>query len=258
MSIYQHFRPEEHLFIDHVLAWKKEVEQSYRMKLTDFLDPREQQILSMLVGTNQDDFELHFHGGGMYTERKRAVICPFYEDVDFSSFDLVLLEATFHQKFISLTHRDVMGAFLSLGIERKKLGDIFIEDNHLQIITTADIATYVEMNLTKIKNASIKLTTKPFKELLEKEANWISADHTISSLRLDNVIKEIYRISRSESANLIKKKLVKVNFRVVEDAAYPLFEGDLLSVRGKGRSKLVAIHGKTKKDKFRVTSAILK
>ena len=45
MSIYQHFRPEERGFIDQVLNWKDFVENKYAPKLTDFLDPREQQIL---------------------------------------------------------------------------------------------------------------------------------------------------------------------------------------------------------------------
>ena len=45
MSIYQHFRPEERGFIDQALNWKDFVENKYAPKLTDYLDPREQQIL---------------------------------------------------------------------------------------------------------------------------------------------------------------------------------------------------------------------
>ena len=50
MSIYQHFRPEEKEFIDHALNWIEQVKDSYAPKLTDFLDPRQQQILSLLLG----------------------------------------------------------------------------------------------------------------------------------------------------------------------------------------------------------------
>ena len=50
MSIYQHFRPEEREFIDQVLNWKNLVENTYAPKLTDFLDPREQQILKRVDG----------------------------------------------------------------------------------------------------------------------------------------------------------------------------------------------------------------
>jgi RNA-binding protein YlmH len=48
MNIYQHFRPEEREFIDQVLHWKDFVDSSYTSKLTDFLDPREQHILTIL------------------------------------------------------------------------------------------------------------------------------------------------------------------------------------------------------------------
>lgn len=258
MTIYQHFRPEEHLFIDHVLTWKKELQQTYQLKVTDFLDPRQQQIIQMLIGTNEDDFAVYLNGAAEEAERKRAVIAPFYETVDASSFELVLLEAKFPQKFITLTHRDIMGAFLSQGIDRRKLGDIYLHNDCLQIIVAADISSYVQLNLTKIKNASIKLTMRPLSELLPQKDNWLTESQTVASLRLDSLIKEIYRMSRTEAASLIKRKLVKVNFQIVENPAYLLLEGDLISVRGKGRSKLVEINGKTRKDKIRITTATLK
>lgn len=258
MNIYQHFRPEEHLFIDHVLAWKKEIQQTYQLKVTDFLDPRQQQIIKMLIGTNEDDFAVYLHGGANGAERKRAVIAPYYEEVHFSAYEVVLLEAKFQQKFVTLTHGDIMGAFLSQGIDRRKLGDIYLHDNCLQIIVAAEIATYVQLNLTKIKNASIKLIEQSFSELLPPENNWLEESQTVASLRLDALIKAIYRMSRNEAANLIKRKLVKINFQIVEDPAYSLLEGDLISVRGKGRSKLVEILGHTRKDKIRVTTAKLK
>ena len=36
MSIYEHFRQEEHGFIDQVLQWKEDVLHQYSPKLTDF------------------------------------------------------------------------------------------------------------------------------------------------------------------------------------------------------------------------------
>src|SRR5690625_6105776 len=71
MSIYQHFREEEQPFIDQVLSWKEQVERTYQAKLTDFLDPREQQIIDMLTGTAGDDLQVKLDGGGTYSERKR-------------------------------------------------------------------------------------------------------------------------------------------------------------------------------------------
>ena len=50
-DIYQHFRQDERPFIDQALEWKQIVLDQYRMKLTDFLDPREQVIVKPLSAT---------------------------------------------------------------------------------------------------------------------------------------------------------------------------------------------------------------
>src|SRR5699024_312026 len=102
MSIYQHFREEERPFIDQVLSWKEQVERMYQAKLTDFLDPREQQIIDMLIGTAEDDLQVKLFGGGAYSERKRVVIAPFYEEITNESFGLTLMQASYPDKFITL------------------------------------------------------------------------------------------------------------------------------------------------------------
>lgn len=255
MNIYQHFRKEEQPFIDQVLSWIEYVEKSFQIKVTDFLDPREQRIMHLLIGTNSD-VRLYQYGGE-HAERKRAIIAPIYEEIEEASYQLMLVQAHYQDKFISLEHRDVMGAFLSLGIQRKKLGDIFVGDGTVQIVMADEIAPFVLANLTTIKRAKIKLEVQPFSSFIETEKQWIETDQTVSSLRLDAVVKEIYNVSRKEAADFIKKQQVKVNFKVVEDGKFILQEGDLLSARGKGRSKLVKINGQTKKDKWRITTAIL-
>ena len=49
MDLYQHFRPEEHPFIDQVISWKEIVMRTYQRKLTDFLNPRQHQIAQQLI-----------------------------------------------------------------------------------------------------------------------------------------------------------------------------------------------------------------
>ncbi|EQB36496.1 MULTISPECIES: YlmH family RNA-binding protein [Virgibacillus] len=258
MDIYQHFRKDEEAFIDQVFSWREQVSKSFQLKLTDFLDPREQQIVDMLMGTKESDIQVMFFGGNPHTERKRAIIAPFYEQIAEKDFQLTMLQTKFQSKFVSLTHRDAMGAFLSLGIKRKKLGDILVEDGIIQIVVAEEIAAYVMANLNAIKKATLQLEEKPLDFLQVKQLNWEETESTVSSLRLDTIVKEIYRISRKEAAEYIKKMYVKVNFKVVEDGKFQLQEGDLISLRGKGRSKVVEVRGKTKKDKLKLTTAILK
>lgn len=258
MSIYQHFREFEHQFVDQVISWKEQVERSYQPQLTDFLDPREQQILTSLIGSSRDEIKVTFNGGKESFERKRALIAPMYEPIEFNDYQLTVLEAKYPKKFISIEHRDVMGALLSLGLERKKLGDIIVAKDKFQVVIAHEISPYVLINMTRINRASINLKEISNKELIDKKEEWRNSDHIVSSLRLDIIVKEIYRISRKNAVEFIQKDLVKVNFQHVNDPATQLIEGDLISLRGKGRSKFIKINGRTRKDKWSITTAQLK
>lgn len=257
MEIYQHFRSEEHSFIDQVLSWIELVERYYEPKLTDFLDPREQQIIEMLIGTTNDELQLQLFGGGNYSERKRAIIAPYYESITEDTFNISLIQASYHEKFINIVHRDVLGAFLSLGITRKKLGDLFAGDGKIQLLLDKDIASYVVMNLTGIKRATITFEEVPLEKVIDHESIWNTSEKIVSSLRLDTILKEIYGLSRKQAQELIQKGMVKVNYRLVDDGKFILRKGDLISLRGKGRSKLVEINGQTKKEKIKITTALL-
>lgn len=257
MDIYQHFREEEQPFIDQVLSWREEVERTYIRRLTDFLDPREQYIFRSIIG-NHPDFNLQFFGGGEKAERKRAILAPYYEEISNNDFDITLLETSFPKKFIQITHRDVLGALMASGIKRKKLGDIIICDDTIQILADQEISTFLRLHLTGIKKANVEFSEQPLSNLRPSDDEWLEKSGTVSSLRLDAVISEIYHVSRQKAAEWIKKGAVKVNFRVTDNPAFQVENGDMFSIRGKGRSKLSAIHGKTKKEKWRITCAKLK
>ncbi|MRH42181.1 RNA-binding protein [Aquibacillus halophilus] len=257
MDIYQHFRKEEHAFIDQVLSWRDNVQQNYQVKVSDFLNPREQKIFTSIIGKNED-YTWGLFGGGADTERRRAVLAPFYEEISIDDYGITLLEARYPTKFITLEHRDVLGAFLSMGIKRKKLGDLVVQNGIIHIIVSSEIDTYVKLNLKEIKKSKVTFEDVPLKNLLSENETWESQATTVTSLRLDVIIKEIYNISRQSAATYIQKGLVKVNFKIVENPAFQLEESDLISLRGKGRSKLKEIQGLSKKEKWKITTEKLK
>ncbi|MGA9287164.1 MAG: RNA-binding protein, partial [Anaerobacillus sp.] len=73
MSIYEHYRPEERTFVDRVLQWQDEVQERYAPRLTDFLDPREQDMVKQIIG-NHPDVGVSFSGGVEGAERQRALL----------------------------------------------------------------------------------------------------------------------------------------------------------------------------------------
>lgn len=72
---------------------------------------------------------------------------------------------------------------------------------------------------------------------------------TVSSLRLDAVLAAMLRCSRGMAAELVAAGRVEINHLPVSSAHAPVYESDVFTVRGKGRFRLTALPGKSKKDR---------
>ncbi|MCM3572851.1 RNA-binding protein [Mesobacillus subterraneus] len=253
MSIYQHFRPEEREFIDQVINWKEYVEQNYAPKLTDFLDPREQQILSTVIGKHPD-VKWELFGGASGTERKRAFLFPEYLEAKKEDFQVKLFRIDYAKKFVNIEHRQVLGSLMSLGLKRGKFGDILIDGDDVQFFAAEEIADYIRLQLESIGRASIGLSELPLEQAAAIAEEWNEMNTTVSSLRLDTVMSALFNLSRQKSQLLIQHGQVKVNWTGIENTAFECGEGDVISARGYGRAKIITIEGKTKKDKYRVVA----
>lgn len=252
MDIFQHFRPGEQEFVAKVLQWKEHVEERYYPKLTDFLDPREQKIVKSIIGSHSS-VKVEFFGGVKNAERSRAVICPEYFQPGPDDFQIALWEIEYPRKFVTLEHRHVLGSLMSIGLRRGKFGDILLEDGRVQFFAAAEVSEYIRQEFTAVGRTTIALKEQPLSEALFVPEQWQETPVTVSSLRLDAVLATVYRLSRQKAQNFIKQGHVKVNWAVVEEPAFECGEGDLLSVKGYGRAKLIVLEGQTKKGKWRLT-----
>lgn len=256
-SIYQHFRPEEREFIDQVLEWKREAAEMYAPKLTDFLDPREQEIVQSIVG-GHDDTAAFFFGGTGQSERKRAYICPSYFTPEEKDFDVVLYEIKYPDKFVSITHPQVLGSLMGLGLRRGKFGDILTDGRRIQFLAAEEVSHYIELNFSQVGKTAIALDRRSYEEAVVQEESWKEMSTTVSSLRLDAILSAFTKQSRHKIQLAIRGGLVKVNWKQQENPAFECTEGDVFSVRGAGRAKLLAIEGKTKKEKWRIILGMVK
>lgn len=257
MDIYQHFRPEERGFIDQIVDWKHFVENAYAPKLTDFLDPREQQIVKTIIGEH-GDIKVVFFGGTQNAERKRALFIPDYYQTLEADFHISLFEIQYPSKFVTIEHRHVLGSLMSLGLKRGKFGDILYEDSTVQFFAAEEIGSYIRTQLQTIGKATIRIEEIPLEKAVFVQEIWQDVSITASSLRLDTLISSIYPIPRQKAQTLIAQKLTKVNWTVIESVSFECREGDTLSIRGFGRVKIVSIEGKTKKDKWRILAKLQK
>ncbi|MFB5660639.1 RNA-binding protein [Alteribacillus sp. HJP-4] len=251
MNLFEHYREDEQTFVEQVLGWKESVETGYERKLTDFLDPRQQDIAASVIGKDET-VHFAFDGGMKYSERKRALLYPFYETPERQDFELSYFQLQYPSKFVTLSHRDILGALVGLGLKRGKYGDIVEGNGFFQFAACKDVSLYIEMNLKKVGSASVTLEPIDADSLLEQGEDWQEVHATVSSLRLDVLLAEMFRLSRSKTVPFIDKGRVKVNWRTVEQPSYSLQPGDYISVRGLGRRKLLDEAGRTKKDRLKI------
>lgn len=210
-----------------------------------FLDPYEQKIIKDIAKKNSID--LCFLGGNIDAERKIFVANYYYEPLYEPNYISIL---EFDSEEVS--HPDVLGALLSLGINRNDIGDISVLDNKVEFALSIEQANFVEFNLTKIKNENIKLKVKEDGKLDLIKLEYEEKAGFVSSLRLDNLLSMFLSISRTKTKELVNSRLVKVDFQVVDEPSYQVFEGSLISVRKFGRFIFDEIDGVSKKENYHI------
>ena len=149
------------------------------------------------------------------------------------------------------THKNYLGMIMKLGVVREKVGDILVKESGADVIVMPEIVKYLLTNLselTRLRKADIKeikINELEKVEIKTKEYNII-----VSALRLDNIIAELAKTSRMQAKELINQERVFVNFKNEIKQTKLLNEGDLISIRGKGRFKITEIVGSTQKGRY--------
>lgn len=255
-SILQHFRKDEQPFIENAIGWIREVENLYIPKLTDFLNPRERYIVQSLVGGN--DLLVSEEAAFSNAERKRMLIYPNYHVPEDADYRVTVFKVKYPTKFLTLHHKDVLGSLMSLGIDRSKYGDIQLAGDEVQFAVATEIKDYIIANFTSIgkANVSVEEVTEQT-QLITSSEEWMEATQVISSMRVDTIIAALLKISRQKAATLIRGERVRVNWTTENNPAAELFEEDIVSIRGFGRFKMIAIEGRTRKDKIRLVTGKL-
>jgi RNA-binding protein YlmH len=254
-EFYVHFRPDEHAYVDRCLEWIARAEQQHQSKLTDFLDPRQSFILETLV-RREPDVAVRFEGGWEEAERRRALIAPEYYNVESEDMGILVLSVSSgDNKFLTLEHGDYMGSILGLGIKRDKIGDIHVHETGCHCLVTEDIAPFLQMNLHQVHRVNVQTELLPLTELKVAKPELQEMELTAASMRLDCIASDVFRLSRAKVMTPIKAGRLRLNWKVEEDPSKALHPGDVVSLQGFGRFKVLETDGITKKGRIRVKVA---
>jgi len=217
---------------------------------TDFLDPYQRGIIERAVQASSD-IEFTFEGGYIGAERVITNFCPdfIFNDDDIYEIPLKIINIKFKVKN-TLTHRDYLGALMSLGIKREKIGDILVKDSSCDIVVLSEIADYIGFNLQKIGNIKCNLEILEIEKLEANLQKTKEISTTVSSLRLDSISSAGFGISRSKIVEFIKAYKLNLNWEMTNSLTKQVKEGDTISIKGKGRIVLDKVGGITKKGRI--------
>ena len=150
-----------------------------------------------------------------------------------------------------LTHRDFLGALMALGITREMLGDIVLNGNEAYLFCLEPVAGFIAENLTEVKRTTVACRACETPEFAQAERRRESL--VVASERLDVLISAAWKLSREDAKALCEKGLVFVNSKQAVKGGAQLGDGDIVSVRGRGRFRFLGLERETKKGKLRVT-----
>ncbi len=170
---------------------------------------------------------------GGFSEADRVMLCCEPDWCEEIEFPIVPLTATFREQDI-LTHRDILGALMGLGIKRESVGDILVEKGRAVFFISEDIKKFVLTQFTMAGRVGLKLSvgvTLPLPALSQK----VSFRETVSSCRLDCIVSALIKCSRNKAAELISEGLVSINSAMCSKPTRTIVSGDRITVRGKGK-----------------------
>lgn len=224
---------------------------------SDFLDLRQQRIVRR-IDYGAHDAHMTLTGGYEAAERKVAVIrsgeAPAVIDTrrgeayEVTSLPFVCIRIAYSVRFQKevLTHRDYLGALTGLGISRSKIGDIAVSDDGAYVFAGRQIADFLCLSLNLVKHTPV--TAQVMESFAAFPApKFISRTGSIASVRLDALVALAFSTSRSSVLPLIATGKVYVNGEITESSSHVPKEGDIISVRGRGKFRFDGISHQTKK-----------
>ena len=193
-----------------------------------------------------------FDGGWPDAERVQVCFHPAWAEAEYTA---VWVEIRWAAKFAHVEHRDLLGSLMALGMDRGFFGDLIALEDRAYLLALPEVAARLPVEWDKAGNVPIKVQVLEEAPHIEPPKGDMLRD-TVASLRLDCILSAGMKTSRSRAAEIIRTGAVGVNHMPEERTDRVLAVGDLLSIRGFGRIRLIEVGNPTRKDRLPVTLEI--
>lgn len=222
-----------------------------RIDSTDFLDMYQVSLVESFLKKNKIE-QYKLFGGYEDSERKILITYPesYTEEMVQKNYEKFLrvvrieLPEEEHGKY---AHRNYLGGIVKLGLKREKVGDILVANEGADIVVVSDFAEVLEKelpSLTRFENSKISITE--ISNLKKKEIKIENIEIIVPSLRLDNIVSDLARTSRSKASQIIAQERVFINGKNETKVSKQVKLGDIITIRGKGRFIIKDFKGTTR------------
>lgn len=186
----------------------------------------------------------------MGAERQMLGVAPDGEPLDTADFPLVALKLSFRGQE-ALSHRDVLGSILALGIKRESVGEILVEQGQAVVIVAETVAPLILGELSRVGGSTVSVESTDTAGI-QVEHQFLEHQASVASPRIDAVVAAAIHSSREEAATLVKSRLVRLDGQTIEKLTVEIQAGAELSIRGKGKFVIEYPGGMTKKGRLRL------
>ena len=248
---------EQELCQKRLLDLSKQADIKGIVTFSDFLNLNELNIYHTIKNT----LYVPSKGFGGYDNAERQMIAfipdalMFEWDYPIKCIHIVPKYPKFAEK---LTHRDVLGALMNLGIERKRLGDILCLNDDYYVFCDEKIYPFIVSELQKIRHTMVELSEEVEYQRLQANIQLEERFDMIASNRIDCIIAKAFHLSRSEAAEYLVAEKVFLNGKCITNCNQPCPDGTIVSVRGKSRFIFESCNTMSKKGKLRVKFSFYK
>lgn len=240
---------EERVLLAHVLDRRTQCLTRNIPTHTDFLSPAEARGAEDLLHAAAAHEGWVFAGGYERAERRMLCFLPDWQERADERELMAALRVRWHETE-TLTHRDLLGSLMALGVVRGKLGDILVSPGGADVIVCADAAEYLLREWTQAGRVKLSAQRVELTELAVPEAKIRELRDTVATLRLDAVTATGFSMSRARAAELIASGRVQLDYRETTKPDAPVREGAVVSARGLGKFELAEVGGVSKKGRI--------
>ena len=245
-------KDENDLLIAKVLDKKKICNSKNKITYTDFLNEKEQRVIEKYVKLEN----AFFYGVNENADRKILVFYPekLTEELVRKSLKSVLSGIRIilkNDQIGNYEHKNYLSALIKIGIDRGKIGDILVDDYGADIIAFDMNKEFIIQSLselTRFRKANIDVI--PIDDIKQKIDRFEESTIIVSSMRIDNIVAELAGCSRTNADEYINSEKVFVNYETALKVSKTIFEGDIVTIRGKGKFRIDGLVRNTRNNRF--------